>query len=466
MRARTQRCWLLLALLASGAASSVALADDARQWLARMNQALTTRNYDGVFFHMHGGRVETMRIIHRVKDGSVTERLVSLDGSGREFVRTGTELVCYLPDKRTVLVERRPQETTLLGNLPRFDESTEGFYELREVERTRLMGRETRVISVLPKDGFATRLCDEATTMPLEDPALRCARQRHRADPVHEPSRRGHRRCGVRPQVDTEVFKWLRRNTSARDPEGATIVRAAPAAGLSPDCAPRRRCRPDGRSNTSVGWCRIGVGVRRVFRRCRESDEWRARRFIVGVLDREAIRSPPSARCRRRRPCASSRTRCGPTNRAAGRVTPPPSLRSARHGADQPNRAGARNAVACSWACAKRCTRRSSRCDRARPAAARDRRHRSDRTCNAMASNSRGTDRSSSVSAGWLRGAAHGARQRRALAARCHARLHAPDRNFSIIAHVDQRKIDARRPADPTLVATCRTVKCRTVLDR
>ena len=80
------------------------------QWLERMNQALTTRNYDGTFSHWHGGRVEMLRIIHRVQDGTVSERLASLDGSGREFIRAGASLTCYLPDKRTVLVEQRPPE--------------------------------------------------------------------------------------------------------------------------------------------------------------------------------------------------------------------------------------------------------------------------------------------------------------------------------------------------------------------
>jgi len=59
--------------------------EEPRQWLERMNRALATRNYDGTFFHLSGGRVETMRIVHRVRAGRVTERLVSLDGSGREF---------------------------------------------------------------------------------------------------------------------------------------------------------------------------------------------------------------------------------------------------------------------------------------------------------------------------------------------------------------------------------------------
>ncbi len=48
----------------------------------------------------------------------VSERLLSLDGSGREFIREGDELTCYFPDKRTVLVERRAPDGPLLGALP------------------------------------------------------------------------------------------------------------------------------------------------------------------------------------------------------------------------------------------------------------------------------------------------------------------------------------------------------------
>lgn len=223
MSARPRQSWLLLALLASGAAANALASDDAKAWLARMNEALTTRNYDGVFFHVHGGRVETMRIIHRVREGSVAERLVSLDGSGREFVRTGTELVCYLPDKRTVLVERRPQETTLLGNLPRFDESTEGYYELKAVERARLMGRDTRVIAVLPKDAFryGYRLwIDEATTMPLKTQL--CDARGNVIEQIQFANLslpRDIADAEFRPQVDTEGFRWLRQD--ARQPRVA-----------------------------------------------------------------------------------------------------------------------------------------------------------------------------------------------------------------------------------------------------
>jgi sigma-E factor negative regulatory protein RseB len=159
--------WGLFALLVSAAAIA---GDEPREWLERMNEALTTRNYDGVFQHWQDGKVEQLRIIHRVKNGEVRERLVSLDGSGREFIRTGSELACYLPDKRTVLIEKRSDTNPMLGNLPKFDEASTAFYDISEDRRTRLNRRDTRVISVKPKDAYRYGYklwIDEETAMPV-----------------------------------------------------------------------------------------------------------------------------------------------------------------------------------------------------------------------------------------------------------------------------------------------------------
>ena len=98
-----------------------------------MNQALSTRNYDGTFFHLSEGRVETMRIVHRVRAGRVTERLQSLDGSGREFVRNNGELTCYLPDQHTVLIEPRPDHGPFSGSLPRFGAGVDEFYRIESL---------------------------------------------------------------------------------------------------------------------------------------------------------------------------------------------------------------------------------------------------------------------------------------------------------------------------------------------
>ena len=146
-------------------------ADDPRDWLRKMNHALATRNYDGTFFHLSEGRVETMRIVHRVRAGHVSERLQSLDGSGREFVRNDDELTCYLPDQHTVLVEPRPDHGPFLGSLPQFGADVNEFYRIESLPATHILGRAARVIAVNPKDQFrfGYRLwLDEKTAMPLK----------------------------------------------------------------------------------------------------------------------------------------------------------------------------------------------------------------------------------------------------------------------------------------------------------
>jgi sigma-E factor negative regulatory protein RseB len=163
-------CALFGALLSSMPQLAGA-ADEPREWLEKMNKALATRNYDGTFFHISEGRVETMRIVHRVRAGRVTERLQSLDGSGREFVRANDELTCYLPDQHTVLVEPRQDRGPFLGSLPQFDSTVSDFYRIEALPATHILGRPVKGIAVNPKDQFrfGYRLwLDEKTAMPLK----------------------------------------------------------------------------------------------------------------------------------------------------------------------------------------------------------------------------------------------------------------------------------------------------------
>lgn len=157
------------ALLMTGTAS--AADDDPRSWLARTDQALSKLNYEGVFVHEHGGDTETLRVIHRVGPDGVSERLLSMDGSGREFIRRGTQLTCYLPDKHVVLVEKSSDGGLLLASLPRMDSGAASQYEITELTRTRASGRPVRVIAITPMDelryGYRVWV-DEASAMPLK----------------------------------------------------------------------------------------------------------------------------------------------------------------------------------------------------------------------------------------------------------------------------------------------------------
>ena len=209
-RVRERLAWLAFAL----AAAASAIAQEPRQWLERMNQALTSRNYDGVFAHWQDGRVEMLRIIHRNVNGQVTERLASLDGSGREFIRNGAELSCYLPDKRTVRVSHSASSASLLTSIPAIDNKSAAFYDIEEVMRTRVNRRDTRVIAVTPRDEFryGYRLwIDESTAMPLKT-QLCDAHGRVIEQVVFANLELANRipDSAFRPDVATDGFQWVR----------------------------------------------------------------------------------------------------------------------------------------------------------------------------------------------------------------------------------------------------------------
>jgi sigma-E factor negative regulatory protein RseB len=227
-------CALFGALLTTLPRQSLS-ADDPREWLEKMNKALATRNYDGTFFHLSGGRLETMRIVHRVRAGRVTERLQSLDGSGREFVRANGELTCYLPDQHTVLVEQRQDRGPFLGSLPQFDASVSDFYRIEALPATHVLGRPARVIAVNPKDQFrfGYRLwLDEKTSMPLKTQLCDSHGQVieqiffARLDmPENIPD------GDLAPTVRTEGMRWVRQGPS---PDSASAALAAYRASQLP----------------------------------------------------------------------------------------------------------------------------------------------------------------------------------------------------------------------------------------
>ncbi len=212
----TARYFLLviLSLLAMPARAGDA---DARNWLERMSRALAEQNYEGRFFHMIGERSETMRIIHRVERGKVSERLVSLDGSGREIIRNEEEVVVYLPDRRTVLVEKRTNNNSLLAALPKYNESLEQHYSIETVGKVgKMLGQRTQMIVVRPRDqyryGYRLWLHEE-TAMPLKsqlsDRNGRVIEQILFAE-LHMRDRIPL--SDLKPSVSTEGFRWLRQD--------------------------------------------------------------------------------------------------------------------------------------------------------------------------------------------------------------------------------------------------------------
>jgi sigma-E factor negative regulatory protein RseB len=228
---RLARPVLALSLAAAFCPAAHATPEEARAWLARMSEALATRDYDGLFTHSNRRQSETMRIVHRMEGESSVERLVSLDGSGREIVRTPREVHAYLPARRVVLVEPRTDDGSLLKALPTPGAKLDSQYLLEVRNGSRLLGRDVRVIEIRPRDAYryGYRLwLDEQTAMPLRSEI--CDQTGRPVERIQFTKLDMHTNMPARetePSVDASGFRWVR---SARP----VVDRRVVAAGWRP----------------------------------------------------------------------------------------------------------------------------------------------------------------------------------------------------------------------------------------
>ena len=143
--------WLVVVLLT--VAGQAIAAESARQWLDEMSAALQTLDYDGTFVYLHGDKLETMRIVHQLKEGGEKERLVSLTGSPREVLRDDRIVTCIMPDNKSVMIGMsRPRQP--FPKVPKDLDTLSRYYHLEDAGEDRMTGYVTRVIKIKPKDGL------------------------------------------------------------------------------------------------------------------------------------------------------------------------------------------------------------------------------------------------------------------------------------------------------------------------
>ena len=200
-------------ILLAGLVALDVSAQDVRGWLNRMNRAIEELSYEGTFVHVRGTSAETLHIVHRYDAGHVSERIVSLDGVGREIIRQKDEIQCILPDQRIVLLEDTRHASPLVSAVPNYSEELEPHYEFSVVKSARVAKRPTQVFRIDPKDefryGYVVWL-DHETAMPLK------AQLRDEMDEVLEqihftefevvdsiPS------TAFQSTIDTEGFTWF-----------------------------------------------------------------------------------------------------------------------------------------------------------------------------------------------------------------------------------------------------------------
>ena len=145
------------------------------EWLDRMSSAVMSTSYQGTVIRRQRGESEALKIVRRIVDGVINERLVSQEGNGLEIIRIGDEVHCILPDKKSVLVEGWNNQSTLFTNLPRSEVSDAPQYDLSIVREGRIAGRPAILLAVRPHDPYryAHRIwLDKRSAIPLQSEVL------------------------------------------------------------------------------------------------------------------------------------------------------------------------------------------------------------------------------------------------------------------------------------------------------
>ena len=124
----------------------------ALQWLQRVYTATQKLSYSGVFVYQQGQQVETSRITHIVDASGPRERLETLDGVPREIIRTGDEVVCYLPASKAVKIDKQYGSPVFPDILPERLKDLSDNYDIRKGEVERVGGYDCQVIVIEPKD--------------------------------------------------------------------------------------------------------------------------------------------------------------------------------------------------------------------------------------------------------------------------------------------------------------------------
>lgn len=136
-----------LLLMAAGVpASATDDPDRVHSLLAGMSKAVRELDYRGLFTYEYGGALETLRIVHAVRDGVEYERLQHLSGPEREVLRQGQPVDC-LHTGDQLLQGRFP---ALMDDTSRLD----GYYHFYIRGSERVAGREVIVLQVVPKDEY------------------------------------------------------------------------------------------------------------------------------------------------------------------------------------------------------------------------------------------------------------------------------------------------------------------------
>lgn len=139
-------------LLACAAVAQADTTPEALGWLRKIYQGTDKLSYSGTFVYQQGESTETSRITRLVDANGEVEKLETLDGTAREIVRTRDAVRCYLPESRTVKVDRPSGRRGFPALLPEQLSKVAQNYSVTLGEVRRIAGYECQAVMLMPKD--------------------------------------------------------------------------------------------------------------------------------------------------------------------------------------------------------------------------------------------------------------------------------------------------------------------------
>ena len=176
MRLATPLPWLRSAALVLGVAAALAVVSsparaggkvvdgvEARQWLLRMHNAATQRNYQGTLVVSAEGAMSSSRISHYCVGKESFESVHMLDGQPRRVLRHNEQVLTLWPSAKTARLEQREAIQPFPSLLAGSEEQLFDRYELVSEGPGRVAGFDAAVFTLRPRDGarFAQRLWAE-----------------------------------------------------------------------------------------------------------------------------------------------------------------------------------------------------------------------------------------------------------------------------------------------------------------
>jgi sigma-E factor negative regulatory protein RseB len=156
--ARLIRGFLLCALVVLGSFASAAGDSESvdsgsiNAWLMRMHEASRQRTYTGTFVVSAGAKMATAKIWHICDGNQQMERVEPLSGPPRSTFRRNDQVITFFPESRVAIAENR-DSLGLFPNLLKSSATNLGeFYRLKPVGSERVVGVETDVVLLAPKD--------------------------------------------------------------------------------------------------------------------------------------------------------------------------------------------------------------------------------------------------------------------------------------------------------------------------